>query len=89
MISEETNTQKGFIMNTPKDIITRYAKNPILTKADVPYPVATVHNAGVVKYQGQYIMLFRSHLASGRSIIGRADSHDGFYFPLPLHPNLL
>jgi predicted GH43/DUF377 family glycosyl hydrolase len=76
-------------MNTPKEIITRYAKNPILTKEDVPYPVATVHNAGVVKYQGRYIMLFRSHLASGRSIIGRADSHDGFSFTVAPEPFII
>lgn len=61
-------------------IIRRYDRNPILTKEDVPYPVATVHNAGVVKHQNQYIMLFRSHLQNGRSIIGRADSEDGFQF---------
>ncbi|GIX21675.1 MAG: glycosidase [Gammaproteobacteria bacterium] len=65
-------------------IVERYAHNPILTRDDVPYPVATVHNAGVVKHEGRYIMLFRSHLANGRSIIGRADSEDGFHFKV--HP---
>ena len=61
-------------------IVRRYAKNPILTKSDVPYPVATIHNAGVVKHEGRYIMLFRSHLHNGRSIIGIAESEDGFNF---------
>ena len=41
--------------------------------------MATVHNAGIVKHNGRYIMLFRSHLLNGRSIIGRADSTDGFF----------
>jgi len=63
-----------------KPIVKRYKKNPILTKQDVPYPVETVHNAGVVKYQNSYIMLFRSHLRNGRSIIGIAESNDGFSF---------
>ena len=54
-----------------RDIVRRYSRNPILTKADIPYPVETVHNAAVVKHGGQYIMLFRSHLRTGRSIIGR------------------
>ncbi len=89
MILAEINTQKGFVMNTRKDIITRCADNPILTKEDIPYPVATVHNAGVVKYQGQYIMLFRSHLYNGRSIIGRADSTDGFSFIVSPEPFLI
>ena len=48
-------------MNTKNSLVIRYDKNPILTKDDVPYPVATVHNAGVVKHNGSYIMLFRSH----------------------------
>ena len=65
-------------------IVKRYEKNPILTKHDVPYPVATVHNAGVVKHDGRYIMLFRSHKFNGRSIIGLAESEDGFNFRV--HP---
>ncbi|RLB93257.1 MAG: glycosidase [Deltaproteobacteria bacterium] len=61
-------------------IVRRYGNNPILTKDDVPYTVATVHNAGVVKYNGRYIMIFRSHLENGRSIIGLAKSDDGYHF---------
>jgi predicted GH43/DUF377 family glycosyl hydrolase len=61
-------------------IVQRYKHNPILTKNDVPYPVATVHNAAVVKYKSKYIMLFRSHKLNGRSILGLAESTDGFKF---------
>ena len=63
-----------------KPFVSRYSGNPILTKEDVPYPVQTVHNAGVAKYDGKYMMLFRSHLDTGRSIIGLAESEDGFEF---------
>jgi len=63
-----------------KKFVRRYKNNPILTKDDIPYPVETVHNAGVTKFDGQYIMLFRSHLDTGRSIIGLAESDDGFNF---------
>jgi len=63
-----------------KQFVTRYEGNPILTKDDVPYKVETVHNAGVTKFDGRYIMLFRSHLDTGRSIIGAAVSDDGFNF---------
>jgi predicted GH43/DUF377 family glycosyl hydrolase len=72
-----------------KPIIKRYGGNPILTKRDVPYPVETVHNAGVVKYHGSYIMLFRSHLRNGRSIIGIAESSDGFSFTVRPKPFLV
>ena len=61
-------------------IVKRYSGNPILTKAEIPYPVETVHNAAVVKHGGEYVMLFRSHLRTGRSIIGLARSPDGFRF---------
>src|ERR1051325_9214282 len=62
------------------DIVRRYSHNPILTKAQIPYPVETVHNAAVVKHGNEYIMLFRSHLRTGRSVIGLARSHDGYSF---------
>lgn len=67
-------------------IVKRYEKNPILTKDDVPYPVATVHNAGVTKFNGKYIMIFRSHLHNGRSILGLAESDDGFHFTVAKAP---
>jgi len=63
-----------------RPIVTRYEGNPILTKHDIPYPVETVHNAGATKFQGCYILLFRSHLHNGRSIIGIARSDDGYNF---------
>src|SRR6516165_7721599 len=71
------------------DIVRRYGQNPILTKRDIPYPVETVHNAAVVRRQDEYIMLFRSHLRTGRSIIGLARSHDGFRFTADPKPFLV
>lgn len=69
-------------------IVKRYKNNPILTKDDVPYPVATVHNAGMAKYKDKYIMLFRSHLLNGRSVIGIAESKDGYKFKVRKEPFL-
>ncbi|HEU0123238.1 MAG TPA: glycoside hydrolase family 130 protein [Bryobacteraceae bacterium] len=69
-----------------RDVVRRYCGNPILTKSDIPYAVETVHNAAVVKHRGEYVMLFRSHLRTGRSIVGLARSADGFRFaadPVP------
>lgn len=67
-------------------LVKRFDKNPILTAKNVPYPVVTVHNAAVVKHQKQYIMLFRSHKRNGRSILGKAISHDGFHFEVDNTP---
>jgi predicted GH43/DUF377 family glycosyl hydrolase len=70
-------------------LINRYKNNPILTKADVPYPVTTVHNAGVVKFNDRYIMIFRSHKLNGRSILGKAESKDGFNFIVDKNPFMI
>lgn len=67
-------------------LIKRYKGNPILTKDDVPYEVATVHNAGIVKHEGEYIMIFRSHKLNGRSILGKAVSKDGYKFTVDPEP---
>ena len=69
-----------------ESVVKRYEKNPILTKNDVPYPVVTVHNAGVVKADGRYWMIFRSHLYNGRSILGLAESSDGYLFSVRSEP---
>ena len=70
-------------------VVKRYANNPILTRSDVPYAVETVHNAGVVKHEGCTLMLFRSHLRNGRSIIGKATSEDGYSFAVSPEPFLV
>jgi predicted GH43/DUF377 family glycosyl hydrolase len=67
-------------------LVTRYEGNPILTKHDIPYPVETVHNAGATKFEGRYILLFRSHLHNGRCILGIARSDDGYDFQVDSRP---
>ncbi|NNC65990.1 MAG: glycosidase [Gammaproteobacteria bacterium] len=69
-----------------RPLVTRYDGNPILTKHDIPYAVETVHNAGAIKFEGRYILLFRSHLHNGRSIIGIARSDDGYDFKADAKP---
>jgi beta-1,2-mannobiose phosphorylase / 1,2-beta-oligomannan phosphorylase len=71
-----------------QEVVRRYHGNPILTKAAIPYPVETAHNAAVVKHGHEYVMLFRSHLRTGRSIIGLARSADGFQFRADPEPFL-
>jgi predicted GH43/DUF377 family glycosyl hydrolase len=70
------------------DLVTRYQGNPILTTGDVPYAVQTVHNAGAVKHDGKYLLVFRSHRRNGRSILGLAESDDGFHFTVRDKPFL-
>jgi beta-1,4-mannooligosaccharide/beta-1,4-mannosyl-N-acetylglucosamine phosphorylase len=41
-------------------LIRRHPANPVLAPNDVPYGPAMVFNAGVTKYEGQYVMVFRN-----------------------------
>jgi beta-1,4-mannooligosaccharide/beta-1,4-mannosyl-N-acetylglucosamine phosphorylase len=42
------------------DMIKRYPANPVLSAAGVPYPATLIFNAGVAKWQGRYVMVFRN-----------------------------
>jgi predicted GH43/DUF377 family glycosyl hydrolase len=62
----------------------RYPDNPILTShqvneqwRDPQRQVVTVHNAGVALVGGETVVLFRSHLRCGVSVIGVARSANG------------
>ncbi len=84
----ELNGFKGIV--TINEPVLRYPGNPILTCHDVNQVwgtdsrlyTYTVHNAGMAEVTGangrkQTIMLFRSHIADGRSVIGKAVSQNG------------
>ncbi len=42
-------------------VVKRYENNPILSKKDCPYHAELVFNAGITKYEGKYICLFRNN----------------------------
>ena len=69
---------------SPNSPVLRFGNNPILTVHHVnavwtaPHrQVVTVHNAGIAVIGSDTVMLFRSHLRSGISVIGLARSRDG------------
>ncbi len=41
-------------------MLTRHPANPVLQHTDCPFPATTVFNAGVARYAGRYVMLFRN-----------------------------
>jgi len=41
-------------------MLTRHPANPVLTHERCPYPATTVFNAGVARFQGRYVMVFRN-----------------------------
>ena len=73
-------------------VITRYAGNPVLSHKDVPYQATLVFNAGVCKYQGRYVMVFRNDFGRWGDTkldgtnIGIAYSADGIKWDVQPNP---
>lgn len=74
--------------------IRRHPGNPILTASDVPYDATLIFNAGVAKWQGRYVMVFRDDFKNEdddqfepqNTSLGLAWSDDGIRWevdPLP------
>ncbi len=42
-------------------------ETPVVTAADLPYPCSLVFNAGVIKYRGEYVMVFRDDYGVDRA----------------------
>jgi beta-1,4-mannooligosaccharide/beta-1,4-mannosyl-N-acetylglucosamine phosphorylase len=87
----QTDSLIGPLTSNP--VIRRYPGNPILTAADLPYPSALVFNAGVTRYQGRYVMVFRNDYgdfpATGRfegTNLGLAFSDDGIHWDVQPEP---
>ncbi|NHN31434.1 glycoside hydrolase family 130 protein [Paenibacillus agricola] len=76
-------------------VIHRHPANPVLAPKDVPYSPSLVFNAGVTKFEGKYIMVFRNDYADmgtkqmlpgSTTNLGLAYSNDGIHWdvqPLP------
>lgn len=65
-------------------VIKRYnGGKPVLSKEDIPYPADLVFNAGVAKFGGKYVMVFRDGYertewgGTVHTVIGIAESYDG------------
>lgn len=72
--------------------ITRYEHNPVLKGDEVPYASTLVFNAGVIKWKGQYVMVFRNdynHVDGSRfegTNIGICTSDDGIHWNVDAKP---
>lgn len=70
-------------------LLTRHANNPILTARQFSQPVNSVFNAGVVKYNGQYLLVTRVEDLTGSSFLWLARSDDGVHFEPDPEPAML
>lgn len=55
----------------------RKIPRPILTKDDIPYEATLVFNAGVIKRNGKYLMVFRDDYGNDRAGVEGGDPHFG------------
>ncbi len=53
-----SNGVHGILKSSP--VIKRFSGNPVLAAKDVPGDATLIFNAGVTKYQGKYVMMFRN-----------------------------
>ncbi|SFB48347.1 beta-1,4-mannooligosaccharide/beta-1,4-mannosyl-N-acetylglucosamine phosphorylase [Cohnella sp. OV330] len=76
-------------------LIVRHPNNPILTSKQVPYNPALVFNAGVTKFQGKYVMVFRNDYGQedlktlspiDTTNLGLAYSDDGIHWEVRPEP---
>ncbi len=80
----------GHLTSSP--IIKRFANNPVLKASDVPYKTDLVLNAGVTKFTGKYVMVFRNDLRSDEFTVnegvslGLAYSGDGMAWKVQPKP---
>ena len=80
----------GKLKSSP--VMTRHPANPILSAKDIPYNAALVFNAGVTKYEGKYVMVFRNDYGSLEeqrlegTNLGLAFSDDGISWKVEPNP---
>lgn len=78
-------------MSRPSPLV-RSPANPILTANNVPFPATLVFNAGVCKFHGEYVMIFRNDYGAVETKmlqgtnLGLAFSHDGIHWRVHAHP---
>ncbi len=72
-----------------KELLTRYANNPILTALDVPFLCNAVYNPGAVKFGNRYIMIPRVEDGRRDNRLHVAESGDGIHFTIRPEPIML
>ena len=73
-------------------VLKRHPENPVLSPDDVPFRTMLAFNAGVTKYQGKYVMIFRNDYGDRETgqvegtNLGLAYSDDGIAWEVEPEP---
>lgn len=82
------------ILAAPTSVLRRHPANPVLTGRQAPYPATLIFNAGVIRHDGRYVMIFRNdHGRWGDPVFdgtstGLATSDDGVSWTIAARPIL-
>jgi len=85
-------TELSISATKSNSLVRRNPSNPILTAEMVPFPSLLVFNAGVIKHEGRYIMVFRNDHGSSEdkridgTNLGLAFSNDGVVWQVESDP---
>jgi beta-1,4-mannooligosaccharide/beta-1,4-mannosyl-N-acetylglucosamine phosphorylase len=65
---------------TSAKCLRRYPGNPVLAPSDIPYKSSLVFNAGIAKFNGKYVMVFRNDVAETDGVNKFIDTNLGLAF---------
>lgn len=60
-------------------MIKKYKLNPVLSKKDVPYDAGLIFNAGITKFNGKYVMIFRDDYGMNKEDFDAFNAGTGDY----------
>lgn len=74
------------IWKTGRDVIHRYAKNPLISIEDLPFQCSDIWNAGVIRFNDEYLLLLTVETLEGLGSIYLARGKDGYNFNVEHEP---
>lgn len=74
------------IWKTARDVIYRYTKNPLISIEDLPFQCSDIWNAGVIRFNDEYLLLLTVETLEGLGCIYMARGTDGYNFVVEPEP---
>ena len=71
-----------------RDVVHRYKGNPLIGIEDLPFRCSDIWNAGVVRFEGEYLLLLTVETSEGLGNIYAAHGRDGLHFSIESRPLL-
>ncbi|MBN2182002.1 MAG: glycoside hydrolase family 130 protein [Sedimentisphaerales bacterium] len=71
---------------TGQDVVRRYKYNPLISIDDLPFGCSDIWNAGVIHFQGRYLLLLTVETLEGQGCIYLAHGTDGYKFTVEPEP---